>query len=75
MGDTETYPESMSDREWEIRKEVERRFAHAHRRRFGLNNTAEDRLFRDQMAFLASFIVTETVRTLDAWAGPSEVGP
>lgn len=73
--DAEQHPESMNDREWEVRKEVERRFAHAHRRRFGLNNTPEDRRFRDQMAFLSSFIVVETIRALDAWAGPADESP
>ena len=62
---------SMTFAEWTSRQEIEKRFAHAHRRRFGLNNTPEDRRKRDQLAFLASFIVQETVRTLDRWAAPA----
>lgn len=64
---------TTTDPEWEARKAVERRFAHAHRRRFGLDNTPEERKMRDQWAFLASFVVVETVRTLDRWAAPESV--
>lgn len=63
---------SMTAEEWAARQEIEKRFAHAHRRRFGLNNTVEDRRHRDQLAFLASFIVIETVRHMDA-TDPNEV--
>lgn len=60
---------SISDAEWEARQEVEARFLHGYRRRFG--NVSPQESLRGtvaEAAFIASFQVSEVVRTLNKWA-------
>lgn len=60
---------SISDTEWEARQEVEARFLHGYYRRFGkYPNHAELRGTIAEAAFIASFQVSEVVRTLNKWA-------